>query len=183
MTTSTTSKHYLAETFHRHLRGLYTGKVSDDEFFAAFHTSRDQVVAFGSTVLQQALTRHDKDLVVLGGYVGHRFGFSADAAGVLMALAEATWHTDHENVVSALDKLRDPSSVDVLYRTALAQYDYLDYDDSHGLGVKCVRALSAIATESALQRLGQLAHCGNQVLEQQAISQLNRLLAKPPPKA
>jgi hypothetical protein len=171
----------LAENIKRLGGDLITGHVSDALFFEVFETRPSDVVRFGLEVLQRAMQERDDLLIHFGMYVGHRFGFSPEHLPVLMELAEAPWHTDHENVVMALSDLRSPMSVDVLYRTALAKYDYLDDDDEiRALGVKCLWALGNIATESALARIEQLAHCGVAVLETNAVGQLARMLIKGP---
>lgn len=172
----------LAENIERLGGELVTGKVTDQQFFEVFETRPDDVVQFGLRVLLRANRERDDLLVHFGTYVGHRFGFSDEHLPVLMELAEAPWHTKHEDVVSGLSKLRAPISVDVLYRTALTTYDYLDDEDDEirALGVKCIWALGTIATEQALLHLEQLAHCGVAVLERNAVGQLARKASEPP---
>ena len=165
----------LADTYVRLAGDLWTGKVSDAGLFAAFSTSPANVKSFGLTVLQDAFATRDSVLVELGLYIGHRFGFTDGHLGVLIELARADWHAQHENVVDGLAKLRAPSAIDTLYMTALARLDYLDYDEAFALGVKCIWALGSIKAEEAVARLGDLLSSGNDILAENAVSQLSRI--------
>jgi len=165
----------LADTYIRLAGNLWTGKVSDAEFCAAFSTSVVDVKGFGLRVLQEAVATQDGVLVELGLYVGHRFGFTDEHLGVLMILAGADWHTQHENTVDGLAELRAPSSIDTFYRTATARFDYLDFDEAFALGVKCIWAMGNIASVEAVARLGDLLSCGNDILVENAVTQLSRL--------
>ncbi len=72
-------------------------------------------------------------------------------AEFLILLAEAPWHTRHEDVVRALQSLRSPTAVGALERTAHAVHAYLAYDDGLALARKCTWALADIGTPDAHQ--------------------------------
>ena len=48
--------------------------------------------------------------------IGFVFGFAPQHTKILSHLVEADWHVRHEDVVSALDKLRTPGTVEALFR-------------------------------------------------------------------
>jgi hypothetical protein len=62
-----------------------------------------------------------------------------------------TWRPRHEDVATALQKLRNPVAVDALYTAAIARHDYLAYDELFGLARKCAWALADIGSN---QRVG-----------------------------
>jgi hypothetical protein len=74
----------------------------------------------------------------------------------LIELLAAPWHTRHEDVASTLQSIRDPRSVDALYRAALVKLPYLEYNDSEALARKCTWALADIGTPEARARLEAL---------------------------
>jgi len=85
-------------------------------------------------------------------------------APALMLLAGAPWHQRHEDVVRALQQLRNPDAVSVLERTAFSTHQYLAYDEDFGLARKCTWALADIGTPAAREALTRLANCNNQTI-------------------
>ena len=83
---------------------------------------------------------------------------------ILASALPLPWHYRHEDIVQALQKIKDPSSVDVLFETAFVKYDYLAYDELFGLARKCTWALADIGTPEAKQRLENLAVCSNKLI-------------------
>jgi hypothetical protein len=84
------------------------------------------------------------------------------AIGPLLVQAlPMTWHTRHEDVVHALQRLREPTAVEALYREATAVHGYLEYDEEFGLARKCTWALADIGTEEARSRLEELSRNAN----------------------
>ncbi len=82
----------------------------------------------------------------------------------LIVLAEAPWHSRHEDIVQSLQQLRSPDALAALERTAHARYSYLEYDDLFGLARKCTWALADIGTPEAHQALTRLAACNNSLI-------------------
>lgn len=159
---------------------LAAGRISNQEFCDALSTKADDAAALGFRWLKTALAEHDPEGVEFGLFIGHRFGFIESHLQVLLRLADEGWHTQHENVVDGLAVLHSPLSVDTLYRTALARFEYLEYDEAFALGVKCIWALGALKSEDAVVRLRELSSCGNQILEENARAQLARLREENP---
>jgi len=69
----------------------------------------------------------------------------------------ANWHQKHEDVAALLKGIKATESIDVLYKAALVQHDYLDYDDTYQLARKCIKALAVIDTAEAIEKLQLLA--------------------------
>lgn len=169
---------FLGETYGRLAKELWQGNISDSDFYEVFATSKNDVQIFGVKVLTQALLEHNADLVEFGLYIGHRFGFTANHIELLIKLANEYWHTQHENIVDGLGKLRAPASVDTLYNMARARLAYLEYDEAYALGVKSIWALASIDTIEATLRLVDLLSSGNNILEENAKNRLRRLQQK-----
>jgi hypothetical protein len=74
------------------------------------------------------------------------------------------WHHSHEDLLSVLQDLKDPRSVDAVFEAAQVQHEYLDYDEFFGLARKCTWALADIGTPEARGRLEQLAASPNQLV-------------------
>ena len=87
----------------------------------------------------------------------YRVGLSSEFVPALIQLLGLEWHTRHEDIVFALQQLRDPQSVDILEVTARKAFDYLDYDEFRGLARKCTWALADIGTMAARIALERLA--------------------------
>jgi hypothetical protein len=154
---------------------LLLSRISEDEFHRQFPIVPGAASAAGLAMLQRAVQTPDPVGVEFGLYLGHRFGISPEYLDVLIALAGASWHERHEDVVDGLAKLKAPTSVDALYGLALAKYTYREYDDACSLGVKSIRALGAIQSVEAVERLAALLRCGNDILVSQAERQLLRM--------
>lgn len=112
-------------------------RISKDEFCRRFPVAAEDASSLGLSVLRRALRQRYADDVEYGLALGFSFGISPDYLDTLHALAGADWHTRHADVVDALDVLvraRAPVSADVLYRTALARYAYLDAEPDPAAG-------------------------------------------------
>jgi hypothetical protein len=92
-------------------------------------------------------------------------GLDASYAEILGTLLKADFHREHEGVVTALEEVGDPETVEVLYETALR---IPDWDDFRSLAKKCILALKAIGTEEAMQRLRDLSGCEDAILRESA---------------
>lgn len=154
---------------------LATGRMSEAEFCRELPTTPDEAIRLSLRIFTTALRERDPVGVESGLILGHRFGFGSEHFDLLVELAHETWHQSHEDVVDALATFRSPSSVETLVQTALSTFDYLDYDESYALGVKCIWALGEIESESAVNGLGRLRKSSNSILESEATAQLVRL--------
>lgn len=103
----------------------------------------------------------DADAVESAVFNAFDAGFSPDFVPALLTLIPRRDHTRHEDIVSALQELRDPRAVEALYDAALVDHEYLAYDEFFGLARKCTWALADIGTPEAHSRLQALAKHNN----------------------
>lgn len=87
----------------------------------------------------------------------HFASFDTNYTLTLCEIGEEDWHDLHEDVVSMLQELRDPPSVEALFRIANSAHPYLEYDDAYALAVKCCYALRDIGDDLAHAKLSILA--------------------------
>lgn len=92
-------------------------------------------------------------------------------------LADVDWHRSHEDIVSALDELRDKRAVDVLYCAALKRHEYLAFDKARALAVKAIWALGNMSDASADEKLRLLVQRDEEILRGEALKQLERRAA------
>jgi hypothetical protein len=129
------------------------GNISRDEFLRAYPVNVEQDSKHIQQLLSDALSCKQAEDVECALLLGFEFGFSADCVDVLCRLLDADWHQKHEDIVRVLQQLRSPSSVDALCRATSMRHQYLEYNDSTALAIKCVWALSKIGTQAALDKL------------------------------
>src|SRR5450756_1490554 len=91
-------------------------------------------------------------------------GVRPEFVPVLIDLLSQERHYKHEDIISAFQTLKDPRTVEVIYRASFIRHDYLDYDDTFGLARKCTWALADIGTEEALAKLRLLAKSENSMV-------------------
>ncbi len=103
-----------------------------------------------------AMANRAADDLACAMYLGFRFAFTDTWAPLLAELLEQGWHKSHEDIASALQDIRDPSSVGALFRTANKRLSYLEFDEAFALAVKCIWALHDIGTDEAVAGLQQL---------------------------
>lgn len=84
------------------------------------------------------------------------------------------WHHQHEDIATLLDFLKSPNSIECLYKITLTEFEYLSYDDSYALALKCIWALGNINTEESKQKLELLSKSENEIIRQNARKQLER---------
>lgn len=115
---------------------------------------------------------YDVDYLLHVGFVFKLF--TEEYIEILCKLIESGWHEQHENIAGILQFLKSPQSIESLYKTAITQFEYLDYDESYSLAVKCIWALRNINTEESKQKLELLFKSENEIIRQNAIKQLER---------
>jgi len=95
--------------------------------------------------------RSSLDLRGPDGEVSSQRGLHRSMSAWLIELSGSPWHTRHEDVVTALQRLRSPADVDVLGDVAMTEHGYLAFDEFKGLARKCRWALADIRTAEATQ--------------------------------
>ena len=111
--------------------------------------------------LLEAIAARDADAFELALNSAFRADLPGDLADVFAEALLMPWHHSHEDLAGALQDLKDPRSIDALFKAAHSRHDYLDYDEFYGLARKCTWALADIGTLDAKERLQQLARSPN----------------------
>ena len=111
------------------------------------------------------------ELAVRSAFVA---GLPRDLADLFTAALSIPWHTRHEDLVSALQKMKSPASVDALFAAAITQHAYLEYDEFFGLARRCTWALADIGTPLAREKLDELAANANPTIAAYARKRLDR---------
>ena len=157
--------------------GLVLKSITKEEFLKEYPVDIQQDKQYVTKVLKDALIRKDPDDVEHALLLGFSFEFEEGVVPVLCELIVQDWHFKHEDMARLLQDFKRPDSIESLYKTALMELDYLDYDDSYALAVKCIWALGGIDTDSSRDKLRQLALSENQVVKEAAEHQLNRAIS------
>jgi hypothetical protein len=134
--------------------------------------------ALGLSLLRNAFDRHDGQDLEMALIVCATFGFTVDHLDLLVQLVSADWHHKHEDVVSALGRLRSPAAVDALYYAAWHVPDYLDFDEGRALAIKAIRGLGGTPGDEAERALAQLVSAGSEIVRDAAKDQLRRRSAR-----
>jgi hypothetical protein len=153
---------------------LSLGSISKDEFLRCYPFDVEKDSSHVRKFLQDAYLLKDADEFEYALLLGFSFDFDIESVPILNNLIVEDWHFKHEDIARLLQGFKDSSSIDVLYQTALERYDYLDYDDSYALAVKCIWALGSINTGSSREKLKQLTSSTNQIISDAAEKQLQR---------
>ena len=153
-------------------------RISTESFVAEFGVDPRTDHEFVREELGQALNQKSADDVGCAMLLAFLFGFSRSWAPLLGTLLCEDWHHSHEDIASVLQDIRDSSTVDALYETALKRHPYLDYDDAFVLAVKCIWALHDIGTTAAQEKLVLLSQSKNIVISGSADTRLKELIAR-----
>lgn len=102
-------------------------------------------------------------------------GADSDYTDILLKLLDEKWHISEEDIISVLELIKDPKSVDKLFEVAV---DVPDYDDMRAIAKKCMWALSAINTPEAVEKLKQLEKVDDPIIKENATFQLEQVLKK-----
>lgn len=116
----------------------------------------------------------DAELVDLLLYLSAVVKFDYYDVDILNQLVTDPWHQKHEEIVRLLDHYRQPSSVNPLYKAALLNLDYREYDEDFILANKCIRVLEKIQDQNAIEKMELLAEVDNALIRQYAQKHLNR---------
>src|SRR5215467_7106100 len=104
-------------------------RISKEDFMRRFPAALEHG-KLASRLLEDAYLAQDGDALECALVVGFTFAFAPEHTKILNHLVEADWHERHEDVVSALDELRSPDSVEALFRATQWIPKSLEYDDS-----------------------------------------------------
>lgn len=167
----------LTEEEIRLIHSVWKREIPREQFKLLFRPTVADKQPLILDLLRRACDKRDGNSVAYALFIGFIFGFDADQLPVLCELAKADFHTAHEDVISALDQLRDERAIPTLYDAALAKIEYLNYDEFFALARKAVWALADIGTESAMEKLRLIRDGDNPVKAEYARDQLRYLEA------
>ena len=154
---------------------LVTKGLSEEEFRRHFRPSSKDSRKLTLDLLEESYEGKKPDDVEYALMFGISFGgFSPEHLDLLCRLSEADWHYKHEDVVTALDKLRDKRAIETLCHSALKRHEYLNYDDARALAVKAIWALGNLNDPSADEKLKLLATNDDKIVRDEAAKQLLR---------
>lgn len=97
-----------------------------------------------------------------------------DYVDLLCRLMNEPWHHSHEDIATIFQSFKFPQTAECLYKATLTQFEYLKYDESYALAVKCIWALGDINTSESKKKLELLSESDNEIISQNAIKQLER---------
>lgn len=166
----TTAELYLIEQ-------LMCNSISKADFLQHFTADVVQNPNYVLKLLGQAYTEKRAEEVEYSLFIGFSFDlFTKDYVGILCNLIKSDWHVQHENIAMILQKLKSPASIESLYHWAITPLDYLDYDDSYALAVKCIWALGDINTGESRRKLKLLAESDNEIIRNNVLQQQERTI-------
>ena len=143
-----------------------------DDILQHFGASDGSELGIG--LLRDAVRRRDGVDVEMALIVVATFEATPEFLTPLTELISADWHQKHEDVVSVLDRLRDPAALPALYEATQWIPDYLDYDESRALARKAIWAIGKTPGPAAEQILVRLSRSEDDILREEAERQLDR---------
>lgn len=160
-----------------------TGKISEEEFrrisnenfLKQFPPNSAADENYPISLIQKAVGEKDAELLEKGFLLMliqedlHGFPIRTE---ILCGLLQEDWHYKHEDIARNLQAAKDPQTIECLYQAAELHFKYLDYDDTYQFARKCIKALSAINTDAAVDKLKLLAQSKNEIIRQYAVKEL-----------
>jgi HEAT repeat protein len=162
--------------FWKFYQGLFSRTDFLDDYWDQFPEGR--LLRFKKetlSLLKATLSEKKEDRLANIIDIIYSDGADSDYTDTLIALLDEHWHIDHENIVSILELIKDPKSIDKLYEAAV---NVPEYDDMRALAKKCIRALSTINTPEAVEKLKVLCNSNDSIIKENAMFVLGHLLKK-----
>lgn len=126
--------------------------------------------------LQEARDYKDSEAVDLFLYLGAVISYDYKCCiDELNNLLIEPWHKKHEEIVRLLGFYKSETSIDYLYKAAVFDFDYLDYDEDYVLADKCIRLLAKINSKKSVNKLKDLSASQNKIISKSANKQLDRM--------
>ncbi len=162
--------------FWKFYKGLLNRTDYFDNYWEQFPDGRHlQFKKETLSLLKENVTNKDDKGLANTLAVIYNDGADRDYTDILLQLLDEKWHTSEEDIISVLELIKDPKSVDKLYEVAL---DVPDYDDMRAIAKKCIWALSAINTPEAIQILKLLGKVDDPIIKENAAFELEQVLKK-----
>jgi hypothetical protein len=107
--------------------------ISISEFSAYFKKGTFSVSNFVLAKFETALNHKDAVQIEFLVIVAKMDGLSKKYSAIFCELLPLGWHYKHEDIIMALDDIKDPDTVECIFNTAIKKYEYLDYDENYSL--------------------------------------------------
>lgn len=92
-------------------------------------------------------------------------GADSDFTHLLLPLLNESWHTAVEDIISVLEIIKDPNSVNDLY---IRTINVPEYDDMRAIAKKCMWALFEINTTESKDKLILLSKIDDEIISENA---------------
>lgn len=150
-------------------------RITEQEFLEKFTVNIKSNSDYVEELLNCAYNEKSSDDVDYALTVAYKFNLITEKyVDILCKLLESDWHYKHEDIARSLQKLKSEKAVDVLYKTALTKFEYLEYDNSYSLARKCMWALGDINTDKSIAKLKLLSESEDEEIKEYAVEQFNR---------
>ncbi len=164
---------------------LLRNEISEEAFLEAIGVNRSHIDRYSSDLIADAIATKNADQLSNAEFIRSKFHLLDAPHGYASkldywhSLLMHDWHSEHEQVISGLQMIADPSSIPFI-RAAIElkpSLAYLDYDDYGSFYKKCFWALQAIGTDEAIATIASYATSSDAALAEQAQHRLNRISA------
>ncbi|MFD1604451.1 DUF4291 family protein [Flavobacterium artemisiae] len=123
--------------------------------------------------IKRILNEKDSD-----GVFGKVYGFAGtycrdeEILLLLCEIFESDWHTRHEDMARSFQDASNPVTAESLFRVALTEFEYMNWNDNYPLQRKCTWALADIGTPEAKDFLEQIKETANETIAEFAAKRL-----------
>ena len=157
------------------LNGFFKGKFSKNQVVEKFDLDGLTPDVFISKEIESASNKENADELEDAITLIFIFDEKNIPIAKLNSLLLEHWHYRHEDIASLLQDAKSESSVDYLYKSIKQKYNYLMFDDSCALAVKCIWGLGDINNEASILKLLKLCKSDINVIRDNASAQLDKL--------
>ncbi len=154
---------------------LYFSKISKEEFLKQYpvdFTKDKKHILLSVKEAYHNKNANELDLALTLIIFDTTIADSDEFVELLCLLLPERCHPQHENIVTMLQNIKSPKSIDALYDTALTVFDSVTYMDTYALARKCIHALGDINTEESKAKLKLLAQSNIPIIRHKAKKQL-----------
>lgn len=152
---------------------LYAGNIGKKEFLKEYFKGEEPNENYVLFLIDKAILRKDDALVQEAIVLLNTGIFKIDYFQTLLCqLLNKEWHTKHEDIVMLLKVIKSPKIIDCLYNATELQFAYLDYDDTNQFARKCIKVLSSIDNEMAIEKLKLLTNSKYPIIAEYARKEL-----------
>jgi len=144
------------------IKALYAGSINKEEFLKQYFDGKIPSENHVLHLIEQAISSKDASLVEEAIVLLYTGFFKMDSFLLFLCqLLKENWHTKHEDTAMLLKQIKSPQTVECLYDAVEIQFKYLEYDDTYQFARKCIKALSAIGNDNAVNKLKLLTYSKN----------------------